>query len=74
MYETNEANKATSKRTWITFYIPGISDAFYMPVDIVPRGNPGADVDGVLETTAHFIPIGEPDFFDAVNPTDPVSA
>lgn len=74
MYETNETNKATSKRTWITFYIPGIEDAFFMPVDVVPRGNPGADVDGVLETTAHFIPIGEPDFFDAVNPTDPVSA
>lgn len=71
---TNEANKATGKRCWITFYIPGISDAFFMPVDIVERGNPGAEVDSVLETTAHFIPIGEPGFYTAVNPTDPVSA
>ena len=74
MYETNEENKATSKRTWITFYVPGVSDAFFMPVDIVPRGNPGAEVDAVLETTAHFIPIGEPDFYDAVKPTDEASA
>ena len=74
MYATNEANKASGKRTWITFYIPGIEDAFFMPVDIVERGNPGAEVDSVLETTGHFIPIGEPGFFTAVNPTDPVSA
>lgn len=74
MYETNESNKATGKRAWITFYIPGVSDAFFMPVDIVERGNPGAEVDSVLETTAHFIPIGEPGFFTAVNPTDAVSA
>lgn len=74
MYETNESNKASGKRAWITFYIPGVSDAFFMPVDIVERGNPGAEVDSVLETTAHFIPIGEPGFFTAVNPTDAVSA
>ena len=74
MYETNEANKATGKRAWITFYIPGVGDAFFMPVDIVERGNPGAEVDSVLETTAHFIPIGEPGFFSAINPTDAASA
>lgn len=74
IYETNETNKATGKRAWITFYIPGISDAFFMPVDIVKRGNPAAEVDSVLETTGHFTPIGEPDFYTAVNPTDAVSA
>lgn len=74
MYSTNEANKATGKRTWITMYIPGIEDAFFIPVDVVKRGNPGADVDEVLEITAHFVPIGEPDFYTAVKPTDPVSA
>lgn len=74
MYETNEANKATGKRAWLVFYVPNIKDSFFMPVDIVERGNPGADVDAVLETTAHFIPIGEPAFYTAVNPTDPVSA
>lgn len=74
MYTTNEANKATGKRAWLTFYIPGILDAFFMPVDIVKRGNPGAEVDGVLETTAHFVPIGEPDFYTAVYPTDAASA
>ena len=73
MYETNESNKASGKRAWATFYIPGISTAFFVPVDIVKRGNPGADVDGVLETTAHFIPIGEGDMYDAVYPTDPAS-
>lgn len=70
----NETAKAAGKRTWAVFYIPGITDAFYMPVDLVPRGNPGAEVDSVLETTAHLVPIGEPGFFEAVNPTDPVSA
>lgn len=74
MYATNETNKATGKRAWLVFYIPGIEDSFFMPVDIVERGNPGAEVDTVLETTGHFIPIGEPGFFTAVNPTDPVSA
>ena len=74
MVATNEANKATNKRTWLVFYIPGIDDSFFMPVDIVPRGNPGAEVDSVLETTGHFIPIGEPDFYTAINPTDAVSA
>lgn len=74
MYNTNETNKATGKRAWLVFYIPGIEDSYFMPVDIVERGNPGAEVDSVLETTAHFIRIGEPGFFTAVNPTDPVSA
>ena len=74
MYATNETNKASGKRAWLVFYIPGIEDSFFMPVDIVERGNPGAEVDSVLETTGHFIPIGEPGFFTAVNPTDPVSA
>lgn len=74
MYETNESNKASNKRAWIEFYIPGLTDAFYMPVDIVKRGQAGAEVDGVLEITGHFTPIGEPDFYTAVNPTDPVSA
>lgn len=77
MYETNQTNKATGKRAWITFYIPGITDAFFIPVDIVKRGQPGAEVDGVIQTTGHFVPIGEagePDFYTAVNPTDPVSA
>lgn len=74
MYTTNETNKATGKRAWLVFYIPGIDDSFFMPVDIVERGNPGAELDSVLETTGHFIPIGEPGFFTAVNPTDPVSA
>lgn len=74
MYSTTQANKATGKRTWIVFYIPGVDDSFFMPVDVVKRGQPGAEVDSVLETKAHFVPIGEPDFYTAVNPTDPVSA
>ncbi len=74
MYETTQTNKALNKRTWITFYIPGVDEAFFMPVDVVKRGNPGAEVDAVLETTAHFVPIGEPDFYEAVNPTDAASA
>lgn len=74
LYTDCQAKKAANKRYWVTFYIPGISDAFFMPVDVVERGNPGAEVDGVLETTAHLVPIGEPGFFTAVNPTDPVSA
>ena len=70
----NETAKASGKRSWLTFYVPGVSDAFFIPVDIVERGNPGAEVDAVLETTGHFIPVGEPGFFTAVNPTDDPSA
>ena len=74
MYSTNEANKATGKRAWLVFYVPGVDTSFFMPVDIVPRGNPGAEVDSVLETTGHFVPIGEPDFYTAVKPVDAASA
>ncbi len=74
LYETNETNKASGKRAWLEIYTPGIDDAFYIPVDIISRGNPGYEVDSVLETTAHFTPIGEPVFDDAVYPTDAASA
>lgn len=77
VYSDCQAKKAAGKRYWATFYIPGISTAFFIPVDIVERGNPGAEVDGVLETTAHLIPIGvagEPGFYTAVKPTDAPSA
>lgn len=71
---TDETNKATGKRTWFVFYVPGLSKSFFLPVDPARIGMPSAEVDSVLDVTVNVLPIGAPSWESAVNPTDPVSA
>lgn len=72
--DTDDANKATGKRTWFVFYVPGIDDSFFIPVDPSRIGMPAAEVDAVLDVTVNVLPIGAPVWETAVNPTDAASA
>lgn len=72
--DTDDTNKSTGKRTWLVFYVPGLSDSFFMPVDPARIGMPAAEVDAVLDVTVNVLPIGAPEWDTAVNPTDYVSA
>lgn len=71
---TDETNKATGKRTWLVFYVPGLTKSFFVPIDPARIGMPAAEVDSVLDVTVNVMPIGVPEWATAVNPTDPVSA
>lgn len=74
MCETAESNKASGKRVWFVFYVPGLSDSFFMTVDPSKMGMPAAEVDSVLDVTVNVLPTGEIGWATAINPTDPVSA
>ena len=67
---TDETNKATGKRTWLVFYVPGLTKSFFVPVDPAKIGMPSAEVDSVLDVTVNVMPIGTPVWETAVNPTD----
>lgn len=71
---TSETNKSTGKRTWMVFYVPGLSKSFFMTVDPSNIGMPAAEVDSVLDVTVNVLPTGNIGWDNAVNPTDPVSA
>lgn len=72
--DTDDANKATAKRTWLVFYVPGLTKSFFLPVDPARIGMPAAEVDSVLDVTVNVLPIGAPVWDTAVNPTDAASA
>lgn len=74
MCTTAETNKATGKRLWFVFYVPGLTDSFFMTVDPSRMGMPAAEVDSVLDVTVNVLPTGEIGWATAINPTDPVSA
>ena len=71
--DADDANKSSGKRTWFVFYIPGISDSFFLPVDPSRMGFPASEVDSVLDVTVNVLPIGAPVWETAVNPTDSAS-
>lgn len=71
---TDDTNKATGKRTWLVFYVPGLTKSFFIPVDPARVGMPAAEVDSVLDVTVNVMPIGAPEWQTAVNPTDAASA
>ena len=72
--DTDDANKANGLRTWFVFYVPGLTNSFFLPVDPSRIGMPSAEVDSVLDVTVNVLPIGEPTWETAVNPTDAASA
>jgi hypothetical protein len=72
--DTDDANKANGLRTWFVFYVPGLTNSFLLPVDPSRIGMPSAEVDSVLDVTVNVLPIGEPTWETAVNPTDAASA
>ena len=72
--DSDDSHKASGLRTWLVFYVPGLSDSFFMPVDPARIGMPAAEVDAVLDVTVNVLPIGAPLWETAVNPTDQPSA
>ncbi|GEM_PF-430690 len=53
------SGKESGKRMWVTIVFPGISDAFFFPVEPSPLGVPGVGVGNVLSTTVYMTKIGE---------------
>ena len=73
-YEDTNTNKATGKRTWFVFYVPGLQKSFFMTAEPSMIGMPAAEVDSVLDVTVNIIPTGEIGWATTINPTDPASA
>jgi hypothetical protein len=69
--ETTDTNKATGKRSWMVFYVPGLEKSFFMTVDPAMIGMPAAEVDSALDVEVRVLPTGEIGWDTAVNPTDP---
>lgn len=61
--------KADNKATWVEFYIPGKTKAFYMTVDVSDIGFGGAEVDSVLENTGYIVPNGNIGWETAIVPS-----
>ena len=72
---TNSASsRAEGKATWFVFYVPGLTDSFFMTADPVMFGMPEAEVDSVLDVTVNIVPTGKVQWATAINPTDQPSA
>lgn len=61
--------KASNLATWVEFYIPGKTKAFYMTVDVSELGFGGAEVDSVLENTGYIVPNGNIGWETAIVPS-----
>ena len=61
--------KASNLATWVEFYIPGKTKAFYMTVDVSDIGFGGAEVDSVLENTGYIVPNGNIGWETAIVPS-----
>lgn len=61
--------KASNLATWVEFYIPGKTKAFYMTVDVSELGFGGAEVDSVLENTGYIVPNGNIGWDTAIVPS-----
>ena len=61
--------KASNLATWVEFYIPGKTKAFYMTVDVSDLGFGGAEVDSVLENTGYIVPNGNIGWETAIVPS-----
>ena len=67
MYSAYEAAVSASSTFWLQYAYPSqySMDSFYIPVDLVPLGFGGADVDSVLENMLNVIPGGDFQFSTA---------
>jgi len=64
-----DTGKASNLATWVEFYIPGKTKAFYMTVDVSDIGFGGAEVDSVLENTGYIVPNGNIGWETAIVPS-----
>lgn len=64
-----DTGKVSNLATWVEFYIPGKTKAFYMTVDVSDIGFGGAEVDSVLENTGYIVPNGNIGWETAIVPS-----
>ena len=64
---SEEAQK-NGKATWVEFYIPDMTDAFFFTCEPSPLGFGGAEVNAHLEVEAYITPTGNIGWADAVKP------
>lgn len=61
--------KASGLATWVEFYVPGMTNGFFMTVDVSELGWGGAEVDSVLENTGYIVPNGNIGWATAIAPS-----
>lgn len=64
-----ETGKASSKRAWCEFYIPGTKKSFFFTCEPAPLGFGGAEVSSHLEIEAYVTPTGEIGYAESIKPT-----
>lgn len=65
----HDSAKAEGKATWVEFYVPNMTNAFYFTADVSELGFGGADVDSVLENTGYVVPNGNIGWTTAIVPS-----
>lgn len=63
--------KESDLKTWVEFYIPGMTDAFFFTCEPTPLGFGGAEVNAHLEVEAYITPTGNIGWATAVKPVAP---
>ena len=67
--EAYKTAKASDMNTWVEFYIPEMTDAFYFTCEPAELGFGGAEVNSHLEIEAYVTPTGHIGWDTAVKPT-----
>ena len=65
----SETAQKAGKATWVEFYIPDMTDAFFFTCEPSPLGFGGAEVNAHLEVEAYITPTGNIGWDEAVVPT-----
>ena len=63
--------KESDLKTWVEFYIPGMTDAFFFTCEPTPLGFGGAEVNAHLEVEAFITPTGNIGWATAIKPVAP---
>lgn len=61
--------KASGKAVWFEYYVPNLTKAFYMTVDVMELGFGGAEVGSVMENTGYIVPTGNIGWDTKIVPT-----
>lgn len=64
----SETAQKDGKATWVEFYIPDMTDAFFFTCEPSPLGFGGAEVNAHLEVEAYITPTGNIGWASAVKP------
>lgn len=65
-----DKNKATGLRPWLEIYHPGLTKAWFIPIEPARMGVPGAEVGSVWDATVYYTIVGEIKRETKVDPSD----